>query len=71
MGPEPGIKNGQEASQRSKCLWIPSRTPFAATGKPEALKHGLAGDGSRRTKHEHRGSSMHTAWWTRRKPTRC
>jgi toxin YoeB len=31
-----------------------SRTPFAGTGKPEALKHALAGYWSRRINGEHR-----------------
>ncbi len=31
-----------------------SRTPFSGTGKPEALKHALAGYWSRRINDEHR-----------------
>ena len=31
-----------------------SRTPYSGTGKPEALKHALAGYGSRRIDDEHR-----------------
>jgi toxin YoeB len=31
-----------------------TRTPFAGTGKPEALKHALAGYWSRRINDEHR-----------------
>jgi toxin YoeB len=31
-----------------------SRTPYSGTGKPEALKHALAGYWSRRIKDEHR-----------------
>jgi toxin YoeB len=31
-----------------------ARTPFAGTGKPEALKHALAGYWSRRINDEHR-----------------
>jgi toxin YoeB len=31
-----------------------TRTPFAGTGKPEALKHALAGYSSRRINDEHR-----------------
>jgi toxin YoeB len=31
-----------------------SRTPYSGTGKPEALKHALAGYGSRRINDEHR-----------------
>jgi toxin YoeB len=31
-----------------------SRTPFSGTGKPEALKHALAGYRSRRINDEHR-----------------
>jgi toxin YoeB len=44
-----------------------SRTPFTGTGKPEPLKHALAGYWSRRVSDEHRmvykveGNSLHIA----------
>jgi len=49
------VKNDRKKALRVlKLIKEVQRTPFAGTGKPEALKHDLAGCWSRRIDREHR-----------------
>ena len=43
-----------KVKQINKLLKVIKRTPFEGIGKPEPLKHDLAGYWSRRIDHEHR-----------------